>query len=69
MIRTDSEHCRIVIDSLAGERQVDERTFDSLTALNERLERLKKFDEMFSGIQFSSAVKKLLSQKSPLTVS
>ena len=68
MIRTDSEHCRIVTDSLAGGRQVDERTFDSLAALKERLERLKKFDEMFSGVQFSSAVKKLLSQKSPLTV-
>ncbi len=69
MIRTDSEHCRIVTDSLAGERQVDERTFDSLAALKERLERLKTFDEMFSGVQFSSAVKKLLSQKSPLTIS
>ena len=69
MIRTDSEHCRIVADSLAGQREVDDKTFDSLAALEEKLDRLKKFDEMFSGVQFSSAVKKLLSRNHPLTVS
>ena len=27
MIRTDSNHCRIVADSIADERDVDEKTF------------------------------------------
>jgi len=68
MIGTDSNHCRIVAGSLVGEREVDERTFASLLILGERLERLKKIDETFSGIEFSPAVEKLQSQKSTVNV-
>ena len=68
MIRADSNHCRIVAESLAGERKVDEQTFASLAILSERLERLKKLDEAFSGVAFSAAVEKLRSQKSTVTV-
>ena len=68
MIGTDSNHCRIVAGSLVGEREVDERTFSSLAIIGERLERLKKIDETFSGIEFSPDVEKLQSRKSKVTV-
>ncbi|KPL22186.1 MAG: hypothetical protein AMJ75_08515 [Phycisphaerae bacterium SM1_79] len=63
MIGTDSNHCRIVAESLAGERQVDEQTFGSLAILVEKLEQLKRHNEVFSRIEFSSDVKKLQSRK------
>jgi hypothetical protein len=62
------DHCRIVSRSLTGERAVDEETFASLTILSERLERLKKVDDVFSGIDFSSDVKKLKSRKNTVPV-
>lgn len=68
MFEMDSNHCRIVRDSLAGKRPVDERTFASLTVLTERLERLKKINDMFSDVAFSSAVRKLKSQKNAVAV-
>ena len=68
MIGTDSNHCRIVAKSLAGDRGVDEQTFASLATLDERLERLKKLDEAFSGITFSRAVEQLRSQNSVIAV-
>jgi len=46
MIGTDSNHCRIVTESLAGKRKVDEHTFASLAILDERLERLKSLGEL-----------------------
>ena len=68
MIEMDSNHCRIVAKSLVGEREVDEQTFASLAILGEKLERLKKIDEAFSDIVFSSAVKKLQSQKNAVVL-
>lgn len=68
MIEANSNHCRIVAGSLAGKRTVDEQTFASLAILGERLERLKKHDAVFSGVTFSSAVKKLQNQKKAVAV-
>jgi hypothetical protein len=68
MIGTDSNHCRIVTESLTGKRKVDEQTFDSLTILEERLERLKKLNGIFSDVTFSPDAAKLLSQKKTVTV-
>lgn len=68
MMRTDSNHYRVVAESISGNREVDDQTLTSLTVLEEKLERLKKFDEMFSGIEFSSAVRKILDQTRPVTV-
>jgi len=68
MIRTDSNHCQIVRDSIAGERAVDEQTLTSLAILTERLERLKKLDNSFSDIAFSSAVKRLKARKNAVAV-
>ncbi len=68
MIGTDSNHCRIVAGSLVGEREVDERTFSSLSILRERLERLKIIDGTFSGIEFSPAVEELQERKNKVAV-
>ncbi len=53
MIGTDSSHCRIVAESLAGQLEADEKTLASLAVLDDRLERLKKLGGAFSGVVFS----------------
>ena len=68
MIEADSDHRRIVVESLAGKRQVDEQTFASLAVLGERLERLKERNEMFRGVVFSSAVERLQARRSAVMV-
>ena len=68
MIEADGNHCRIVEESLSGERAVDEQTFASIAVLDERLKRLKKLDETFDRIEFSPAVKRLKKQKRPVTI-
>jgi hypothetical protein len=67
-MEVDSNHCRIVRDSIIGKRAVDEQTFASLTMLTERLERLKKVDEIFGNVVFSPAVKKLKGQKNAVAI-
>ena len=64
----DLNYFQIVKESLSGERAVDEQTSASLTILTERLERLKKLDESFSSVTFSSAVKELKGQKNTVAV-
>jgi hypothetical protein len=68
MIGTDSNHCRIVAESLAGEREVDEQTLASLAVLDERLERVRKLDDVFSGVAFSDDVEKLRSTRNAVAV-
>jgi hypothetical protein len=65
---TDSNHCRIVAESLAGKRKVDEKTYASLSVLDERLERLRNLGEPFSGVEFSPDAAKLLRQKNAIAV-
>ena len=68
MIGMDSEHFQVVAESLKGERQVDDHTFAALAVLSERLERLKKIDEAFSGVTFSPDVVKLQCQRRTASV-
>ena len=68
MIGTDSNHCRIVTESLAGKREVNEQTFASLTILEERLERLKHLNSAFSDVSFSPDAEKLISRKNAVAV-
>ncbi len=63
MIGMDSDHCRVVAGSLRGEREVDDHTFAALAVLSERLERLKKLDDAFSGVEFSPEVEQLQGQR------
>jgi hypothetical protein len=67
MITMESNYCRIVNESLSGEREVDENTFSAIAVLSERLERLKKLDGIFAGIAFSPDVALLIKQKKSLT--
>ena len=56
---TGMDNLRIVNESLAGERPVDEQTQAALAILAERLERLKESSSLFAEIGFSPHVKKL----------
>jgi hypothetical protein len=68
VIGTDSNHCQVVRDSMVDQRAVDEQTFASLAVLSERLERLRKLDKAFYGVEFSPAVKKLKAQNNKVLV-
>jgi hypothetical protein len=68
MIETDSNHCHVVAESLAGNRQIDEQTFAALAILDEKLERLKKVDSAFYAVAFSADVEKLRSRKNAVAV-
>ena len=68
MMGTDSNHYRIVAESLTGKRDVDEKTFASLAVLDERLERLRNLSETFSGVEFSPDAAKLLRRKNAVAV-
>lgn len=63
-----SNYCRIVNESLTGERAVDERTFTSLSILTERLEQLKRLGGFFAHVGFSTDVKKLKSRADAVLV-
>jgi hypothetical protein len=68
MIEADSSRVRILQKSLNGERAVDEQTFASLEILSERLEVLKKLDEVFEKVGFSPVVERLKAQRSAVVV-
>ncbi|MHC4508301.1 MAG: hypothetical protein ACYTAO_04990 [Planctomycetota bacterium] len=68
MIGTDSNHCRIVADCLAGRREVDEHTSEALAALGEKLEHLKGLDSIFANVEFSPHVQELRGRKAPIAV-
>ena len=68
MIESDSNRCRIVAESLAGNRKVDEQTYAALAILDERLERLRKLDSAFYEVAFSTDVEKLRRRKNIVTV-
>ena len=68
MLGTDSNPCHIVAETLAGKRRTDERTFDALAALDERLERLKKLDSTFHAVAFSPDIEKLRKRRKAVAV-
>ena len=55
----DCDHFKIVTESLAGSRSVDEETFSSVAVLAERLDRLKKTSSVFSNVSFSPELEEL----------
>lgn len=68
MIRTDSNHCRIVAESLTGQREMDEKTLAALAVLDERLRRLKKLGGVFSHVAFSPQVEKVRSHEYAVSI-
>ena len=64
----DMDHIQILNDSLAGQRDVDEQTHESVAVLADRLEGLKAMGDSFDGIEFSPDVEALAAQQSRLVV-
>jgi hypothetical protein len=65
---TRMDNLRIVNETLAGERPVDEQTQAAVAILAERLERLKQSSRLFAGITFSPQVNKLREQAEALVM-
>lgn len=65
---TGMDNLRIVSETLAGERPVDEQTHTAVAILAERLERLKQSSRLFAGITFSPHVKNLKRQAEALVL-
>jgi hypothetical protein len=59
MIDLYKDHCEVVKEALSGGRTIDEQTYASMAALNERLQRVKKMGPKFAIVEFSPAVRKL----------
>lgn len=63
------DNLRIVSESLAGERPVDEQTQAAVAILAERLQQLKHSSPLFAEIGFSPHVQRLARQCQALVVS
>jgi len=68
MAQVNLNHYQVVSGCLQGERPVDEQTLASLAILSERLDRVRQTHGVFSGIEFSSAVKDLQKSNHPVPV-
>jgi hypothetical protein len=65
----DIDHCKVVSQSLAGERPTDEQTFASINLLSERLESVHKVHRHLVDVEFSPHVQVLIEQESLLAIS
>ena len=68
MLELYQDHCEIVKEALSGTRTIDERTYASVAALDERLRRVKKMGPKFAIVEFSPAVRKLKSHTNAVAV-
>lgn len=59
MIKSKTDHLRIVAESLSGERGTDDQTFLSIAVLSDRLEQLREMYSAFADIEFSPQVQAL----------
>jgi hypothetical protein len=62
------DNFRIVSETLAGERPVDEQTHVAVAILAERLQRLRQSSRRFAKVGFSPHVTELQRQAQALTV-
>ena len=65
----DIDHCKVVSQSLAGERPTDEQTFTSINLLAERLQTVQKVHRRLIDVEFSPQVQALIEQESLLAIS
>jgi len=68
MLGTDLTHWQLVKQSILGCRPIDEQTFESIGVLEERLEQLKKSDNLFKNVTFSSDVQQLTKYESKIAI-
>ena len=64
-----SEHCQTVQESLSGSRAIDEKTFESIAVLSERLKYVRKLGSTFADISFSPYVGRVIKQQQKMAVS
>jgi len=67
-MQLNTDHHKIVKDSLSGRRETDEQSFASLAVLEDRLEHIKRLGGGFDEIAFSSAVEGLKKQRNKVAV-
>ncbi len=59
MFEKQSDHFKVINDSLTGSRPLDEETFSSVAVFAERLEKLKRKSDYFDDITFSPQLEEL----------
>jgi hypothetical protein len=59
MFGKNSDHFKIVNDSLTGTSPINEETFSSVAVLAERLDKLKRSSDAFKDITFSPELEEL----------
>jgi hypothetical protein len=64
IVRMSASEFQVVNEAIAGHREVDEHALAAMAVLQDRLERVKALGGGFSGIGFSSDVRKLQQNKS-----
>ena len=69
MCEADLKHYETIRQGLADEAAIDEQTYASIAILQERLERLRATDEIFSDVSFSPALQQLAVRRSEAAVS
>ena len=68
MDKMDYSNCQIVGMSLKGQREIDGQTFESLTILKERMDRLKELGGSFSRISLSPDCRRMAEHKNTVAV-
>lgn len=63
------DHCEVVMESLSGERRIDEQTFASINLLAEKLQAVQKVHRSLVNVEFSPQVQALIDQESLLAIS
>ena len=63
------DHCKVVSDSLTGQRPADEQTFASITTLAEKLQTVQKLHRCMIDVEFSPHVQALAEQEMVLAIS
>jgi len=59
MLETECNHFDVINQAISGNRPIDEDTFSSIAVLAERLDRLKKTNNLFDKVGFSEQVEEL----------
>ena len=68
MFQSNVNHYEVVKSALSGNRPVSEQAMASIAVLQERLERVKRYDKIFSRIAFSPSIQKLAKQQDKIPV-
>ena len=59
MIKTELDHCRVVMEVMADKRTVNEEALASIDVLKERLDRLQQMGRQYASICFSPMAQRL----------